>query len=179
MQLERRSISNEKWSKYIETCYPEWWEQEFKNIWYFNIIYYPPNKNSNTQSSISFPFNANRFCTMKEIRYKFNAFITQQHSVIKLCFGYDIYCHIKKYLPEISNLSNNYIYVHKYLPNYVVGNQGLSFIRYKTDDNISLNQLLDDLPFQNNDIINLRIRSKKFNENSINLKKNLIWKILY
>lgn len=176
MQLQRKSISNEDWSKYVETCYPKWWDSEFKNIWYFNIIYYPPNHDSKIYLPISIPFNANRFSTMKEIRYNFNAFITQQHSTLKLCFGDDIYQIIKKYLPDIPNLSNNYIYVHKYLPDDVDGNQGLSFIRYKTNDNLTLNRLMGELPFQNHSIINLRIRSKHFKQNSNDLVKKIYLK---
>jgi len=176
MQKNRQSILTEEWAKYLENAYPHWWEQEFKNIWFFNIIYYSPNYDSNTMSSIIYRFHSNRFSTMKQIRYEFNAFLSQQHSVLKLCFGNDIYEIIKNYLPPIPNLSDNYIYVHKYLPDNVDGREGLSFMRFKTDDTLTLNHLMGKLPFQNHDIINLRIRSKKFNKNSSDLIKKFYLK---
>ena len=175
LQKIRYSLTKEEWSNYLQDTYPDLWKQEFKNVMFFNIIYYPTNYHYQSHPSIVYPFYSNCYSTMKQIRFKFNKFISQQHLVIKLCFGNDIYQIIKNYLPELSNLSNNYIYIHKYINKYIP-RQILSFNRYKTDDNLTLNQLIEKLPNQKHDSINLRIRNKKFKINSSNwsTKFNLV-----
>lgn len=166
----RKALSNEEWANYLYIAYPAWWDKLYKNIWFFTILYYPPNASSFTPSCIAYPFQSNRFSSMKKIRHEFNAFISQQHLTIKLCFGEDIYEILKNYLPQISNLHDNYFYVHRYLPSYP-DDKNLSFNRYKLKDDLLLNGLMADLHYQDNSIINLRIRAHKFRENSNNLKK--------
>ena len=34
----RSAISEEKWANYLYNTYPEWWESEYKDIW-FLILY--------------------------------------------------------------------------------------------------------------------------------------------
>ena len=105
---------------------------------------------------------------MSNILNKFNQDLIKQHLIIKLHFGEDIYQIIKQYLPNLNNLSNNYFYIHKYMPSL---NNKISFTRYKIPSDKTLVRLMGDLKYQCHDTINLRVRTKKFNNNSNNFKK--------
>ena len=164
---KNRSITNQEWSDYLYNAYPEWWKQEFEDIWYFNIIYYPYNT-CNTCNPIIYNYSANRFDTMTNILNKFNQDLIKQHLIIKLYFGEDIYQIIKLYLPNLNNLSSNYFYIHKYLPSL---DNKISFTRYKIPNDRTLVRLMGDLKYQNHDMINLRVRTQKFNDYSNNFKK--------
>lgn len=152
----RKSISEDEWYNYLETCYPDWWKSVYSDKWRINIIYY-----SNTCESEKYPFYVKKGYTMYQIMKMFYNYLLSQKSAITMCFGMDISNNIIKYLPENDFCpEDNYIYVHKRIFNI---DGSINFKRYYVEKNKKLIHLCGDLCQQDTNNINLRIRknSKK------------------
>lgn len=165
----RSAISEEKWANYLYNTYPEWWESQYKDIWFFNIIYYPIC--SYSTNAIIYNLKSSRYSTMENILNNFNSFIINQHKTIKLCFGEDIYSLLKYYLPSIISFDKNYFYVHQHKIN--VYSNSYYFTRCKIPNDKILNHVMVDISGNTSNIINLRLRAKMFSQNSRIFEKKL------
>ena len=70
----RKSLSEETWSNYLEQAYPEWWKKDYSNKWKASIVYYPSNysqNNTTISSSYIFEFYVNKFSTLNNIMLMF------------------------------------------------------------------------------------------------------------
>lgn len=174
LALSRSAISEEKWINYIQNAYPLIATQTDldkissstpilgKNIpgkmWDFKIIFYPKNGKNLENISIVYYFRTYRFSSMSDILFEFSKFIQNQHLILKLIFGNDIYNLIKNYLPDIYINQKNYLYIHRHQFNH--RGEVIGFNRTMIPSNLKLNcirQMVD----MNQDltIINLRLRS--------------------
>lgn len=122
--------------------YPDEWERKFKNKWPVRIIYY--DKNSSVET---YQFYVDRNSNMTKIMFMFKKYLICQKITLINCFGYDIAENILSYMPtllEISDIINNYIYVH--IRPYERINTGKEHIiniteRIKVPDNMSVNRV--------------------------------------
>ena len=107
LALSRSAISEEKWISYIQNAYPLITTQTDLNkirsstpilgknipgkMWDFKIIFYPKNGKNLENISIVYYFRTYRFSSMSDILFEFTKFIRNQHLILKLVFGSDIY----------------------------------------------------------------------------------------
>jgi len=128
--------------------YPDEWERKFKNKWPICVIYYDKNNHVET-----YQFYVNRNKNMESIMLMFQKYLLCQKITLINCFGYDIAENIMKYMPtllEISDLVNNYIYVH--IRPYLKIKTGKEHIiniteRIKVPDNMSINRVHGQISF--------------------------------
>jgi hypothetical protein len=126
----------------IRMKYPDEWERKFKNKWSVRIIYYDKNNNVET-----YQFYVDRNSNMTKIMFMFKNYLICQKITLINCFGYDIAENILSYMPtllEISDIINNYIYVHiRPYERINTGKEDLINIteRIKVPDNMSVNRV--------------------------------------
>lgn len=152
LAANRKTITEDEWYLYLETCYPDWWKSVYGEKWRINIIYY----GSQDGHSDVYPMYINKNSTMYQIMVKFHRQLLFQRSAIKICFGSDISGNIIKYLPETDFCpENNYIYIHNRQSNI---DGSMNFTRYPVPNNKTLIRLCGDLCHQDTTNLNLRIR---------------------
>ncbi len=159
----RKSLSEETWSNYLEQAYPEWWKKDYSNKWKASIVYYPSNysHNKNTiSSSYIFEFYVNKFSTLNNIILMFNKFLACQKRAIMNCFGNDIGEMIYNYLPKNFEPKNNYLYVHK--RGHKKDNEGYiipTYQRYIPSPDTKYAHLYGKLNHQDTSELKLRLRA--------------------
>ena len=159
MKSNRSAIPYDVWIEYVKDNYYDWWKSDYEDKWEISIIYYPL---KNISSQI-YKFYINKYTSMENIMFIFRQFLIKQHLTIILGFGEDIYSIIKNYIPSVSTIKNNYLYMHQHIPDYFEPSI-LSFKRKKLPNNLELCRIFSDCHYQLTDQINLRLREKKLNE---------------
>ena len=178
MIKNRKSLSEEKWSNYLEQAYPEWWKKDYSNKWKASIVYYPSNYSQNKtaiSSSYIFEFYVNKFSTLNNIMMIFNKFLDCQKIAIFNCFGNDIGEIIYNYLPKNFEPKYNYLYVHK--RGQTIDNDGYiipTYQRYIPDLDTKYAHLYGKLSHQDTSELKLRLRAKPLSNHTVESKYLLI-----